>query len=139
MQDNNSMGICTFENEKHIHNIQLLSKQSCPECWMWILTCPQGTLRCFNVLAHRVPQKHTHVHLYFNYYQLLNITVNHFLFGKANCLRPFPQGKLALPSSQPHSHCLGRILGLPQQSSAGSCRLRWDLSFKFNDYCIEMQ
>lgn len=97
------------------------------------------TLRCFNVLAHRVPQKHTHVHLYFNYYQLLNITVNHFLFGKANCLRPFPQGKLALPSSQPHSHCLGRILGLPQQSSAGSCRLRWDLSFKFNDYCIEMQ
>lgn len=60
---------------------------------------------------HMFPKGNLHVHLYFNYYQLFSITLNRFLFSKANYFRYFPQEKFILHWLQRYSHCLGRILG----------------------------
>jgi len=70
----------------------------------------QRILGCINVLA-QVSQRHLHMHLYFNYYQLFSIPLNRFLFSKANYFRYFPQEKFILHWLQQYSHCLGRILG----------------------------
>lgn len=111
-------------------------KQSCPERWMWTLFCPQRILRCINVLAH-VSQRRLHVHVYFNYYQLFSITLNHFLFSKANYFRYFPQKKFICHWLQLYSHYLGRILRPPGLFAPVELyrvlQTQMGLQFKFND------
>ena len=95
----NSMGICTFENKIYIyiyiHNIQLYGNSHALNA-----ECGHSSVykECSCALTYwHVSQKYMQVHVYFNYYQLFSITLNHFLFGKAHYFVYFPQEKFTFP------------------------------------------